>query len=628
MSMGLAFPAGLALLGLAAPLVLLYFLKLRRRAVIVSSTLPWRRVVEDRRANAPWERLRRHLLLLLQLLVLALATLAFAGWYRRGRAVLTQDTVIVLDVSASMGALAGDGSGRTRIELARERIEELLDAVDDRRRAALVLAGPQPLVAAPLDGNARTLRDALAASRLSEAPGRLEPAIRLARTLQGGAAGGDVVVVTDGALDTGSELARWLAGCRIVRVGAAVANAGIVAVALRPVPATASAHELLAAVVSHGDRASSGRLVLTLARDGEEAELASEPLALRPGERLQQLFDVQAQPGAVLRLRLETEGDDALALDDEALLVVPPAPTVRVLLVSPTPFLLSQALAAVPGVVAFTARGLPPDAADHDLIVLEGRWPEVLPRAPLLAFGGRDPAGDGAAGGEHPAILSWDRSHPVLRNVDLRAVLVERSFAATAPAGARTLVESSGGPLVSTWEGAGGRVLAFHFDLLQSDLPLRVAFPVLVRDAVEWLTERGRARAVLPAGRPERLRVGDVGPTLELLPPGGAPPHRLRVRGGAVELPAAERLGLFTLRPPSGGDGATGRRLSVALLSEEESDLSPRLEARAEAPRSGTGSAARDAEAAPTRRFLWPWLLAAALAVLQVEWAVYHRRPT
>ena len=74
--MSLFAPAALALGLLALPIVLLYMLRLRRREQTVSSTYLWRTLVQDRAANAPWQRLRRNLLLLLQLLILAALVLS------------------------------------------------------------------------------------------------------------------------------------------------------------------------------------------------------------------------------------------------------------------------------------------------------------------------------------------------------------------------------------------------------------------------------------------------------------------------------------------------------------------------------------------------------------------------
>ena len=76
--MSFLMPAAFVLLGLIPVVVLFYLLKLRRTDHVVSSTMFWSKAVEDLHANAPFQRLRKNLLLLVQLLIIALLVLAFA----------------------------------------------------------------------------------------------------------------------------------------------------------------------------------------------------------------------------------------------------------------------------------------------------------------------------------------------------------------------------------------------------------------------------------------------------------------------------------------------------------------------------------------------------------------------
>ena len=71
---------------------------------VVPSTLLWQRLVADVEANAPWQRLRRSLLLLLQLLLVAVLVLLAARPFLERPAGLAGDIVVVIDTSASMGA--------------------------------------------------------------------------------------------------------------------------------------------------------------------------------------------------------------------------------------------------------------------------------------------------------------------------------------------------------------------------------------------------------------------------------------------------------------------------------------------------------------------------------------------
>ena len=55
------------LLTLLVPLVLFYFLKLKRPRAEIPSLVLWRQVLQDHRVNSPFQKFKRNLLLLLQM---------------------------------------------------------------------------------------------------------------------------------------------------------------------------------------------------------------------------------------------------------------------------------------------------------------------------------------------------------------------------------------------------------------------------------------------------------------------------------------------------------------------------------------------------------------------------------
>src|SRR5438270_1129011 len=92
------------LAGVPVAIIALYFLKLRRRPVQVPSTLLWRRSLEDLHVNSLFQRLRRNLLLFLQLLAIFLTMFALAGPRVNGTTGQGQRFILAVDNSASMSA--------------------------------------------------------------------------------------------------------------------------------------------------------------------------------------------------------------------------------------------------------------------------------------------------------------------------------------------------------------------------------------------------------------------------------------------------------------------------------------------------------------------------------------------
>lgn len=120
---------------IAAPtLIILYFLKLRRRDMEISTTLLWKKAIQDLQANAPFQRLRRNILLLLQLIVLAGVCVALAQPEMAGQKLSGNRQVIMIDRSGSMTSndeSDGKGGKTTRLEAAKKQAMALIDDMRD-----------------------------------------------------------------------------------------------------------------------------------------------------------------------------------------------------------------------------------------------------------------------------------------------------------------------------------------------------------------------------------------------------------------------------------------------------------------------------------------------------------------
>ena len=155
----------------------------------------------------------------------------------------------------------------------------------------------------------------------------------------------------------------------------------------------------------------------------------------------------------------------------------------------------------------------------YGFLVFDGVVPDDPPELPALYL---DPDADGSFGTvegrvENPAIDRTDPDEPLLRFVDLTTVHIGRARELSLVDGMRAVVETPrGNPLVAVGEVGGHRVGLIGFDLGESDLPLQVAFPLLMSNLTEVLLPE--AEGILPSSMRAR-RVGERC---------GGSPHRAR----------------------------------------------------------------------------------------------------
>ncbi|HEX8185171.1 MAG TPA: VWA domain-containing protein, partial [Blastocatellia bacterium] len=480
---------------LSAIIIFFYLLKLKRKRRVVPSVFLWQRALEEVEANAPFKKLRRSLLLLLQLLALAALVFALARPLIKMRSLASGSTIIVIDATASMSAR--DEDGRSRLDRAKELARDMVNGLGGDDRAAIIESSSRVTVRASLSSDRAALTAAASAVRETDAAGNLTDAVRLAEQIAKTEREAGIVIISDGggspiasdlgatADSGGSPLTSQTVSMRFVRVGRRADNAGIVAMNSRPSPASGR-RELFASIANYGDQDRAVGLELRI--DGKLIDARSVSLAAN--DRSAVIFDNVPPAGGLAELKL-SPGDD-LASDNVAYTLLPDARRLRVGVISENPFLL-QALAVNSD---FDARKVGAGAAlsEFDCIISEGaiRNDVIESNRPVLAINPSDFAGlwQTTGASEQPVITSVERSHPVNSYLSYADLHVERAARRDVPAWLKPVVSSSNDGLI--WAGDDGRrrAVMIGFGLAESDLPLKVEFPILLANSVAWLAGR------------------------------------------------------------------------------------------------------------------------------------------
>jgi hypothetical protein len=599
-------------LPIAGAIIALYILRLRRRRVEVPAVMLWAQIQQDFQANVPWQRLRKHWLLLVQLLAALLLSLGLAQPYTRAWVYSGEAHVLVLDGSASM--LATDVSPN-RFERARALAQEYVQRMPPGDQAAIVLAGARPRVLCGLTVNRAELQRALKNAEPAETGANIAESLTLASAMLAPFAAPTVEVFTDGGFPEPRDVDMGRARVNYHTVGERAENVGIVALDLREDTDAPGRFRLFVAVRHNSER--ERRYTVELWRGDTLAD--AQEVSVPPNAEVPVLFRHLIPSDRPEELRVQLEVRDALACDNTAYAVLHPVRPLKVLLVSKGNLFLETALRLdARTIVEKRASPPPPEvSARYDVLVYDniepsstpnshaviiGVIPQWFPVVPLQSV-------------ENSVVVDWNLNHAVMRYVDLSSVRLSKATPVLPQAGTDTLAEVSEGAVIVSVSKPDRRWLLVTFDVTATDLPLRVAFPVMMLNALRWLTASSEAteRTLIPAGGLAVIPVPGARTTISLQLPDGQT-RELSVQDGAAPFEETGRTGIYRCLE-------TQFLFAVNLVQREESDLPKYRYSAADA--SASVAALRKVLA---RREWWHWLAGALLAVMLLEWVIYHRR--
>lgn len=467
--------SGLIAAAIAVPLLLLlYFLRLRRKTLRVSSTLLWEQAFADLQVNVPFRWLRVSALLALQMLALGALIAALARPAIPGEAPVADRVVLIIDHSASMSARDGEliatssqgsSDGRpTRLDTAKRQAVEIVrelersagsGAAASRPTITVIASAATARIVQPATTFSADAIDAINGIEPSDLPGGLTPALELLESTRAAARGGEsetsrstgheqVIGVTDSSVTGALRVVRLEAGH-----STETTNLGIVAFNVRRDENNPETVRVFVRVTGPGRVPITTGVRLTI----DERVVASRVVTVPVGGAAV-TFEIASRDGDVVVASLERA--DVLDADNAAGAVIGPVTSPSIVVVAAArddgaaeadPFLmgflesLSPRQLRVMTMDAFTTdvrssrRDRARSLAGVDLVIFDRVEPdaESMPDQPTISFGAglprpglrlRASAEEAAATGVAVRFDTWKRTHPLMQYVSLDTTIV------------------------------------------------------------------------------------------------------------------------------------------------------------------------------------------------------------
>ena len=685
-------PTSLFLFGLAIPIVALYILRLRRRREPVSTLMFWEELFRERQTTSLFQRLKHLLSLLLQLLFLTLLVLSIA---RPQFAFITKSArqlVLIIDQSASMNAIEADTDGLTRLEVAKESALRSVDGLRFMDEMTVISSHTRPVIHIPFTSHQKSLREAIHTIQPTDISTNLEPAYDLAYAIAQTKPNPEIVIFSDfqsiseGLLtklkskpeqDTDTEESDREVKRHLIQIGKANDNVGITRFRVRKSLVNAFDYQTLLRVVNASEAEKKFNVELYF----DENLFDVRPYTLAPGESKSEIFSNFAFEGGKLKAVLDIQ--DALPTDNVAYATLPKRDLIPVLLVTVENPFLQKALAVDEQIqltvltpTEYETDVLPESAnsqgkKNYQVVIFDRYSPPTLGDGnymfiyPPAVDSSETPNGRGykpllqwniGAALETPIITDWERTHPILQHVHLENVQIGTAYQITPPSTAQVLARSFESPVLFIDVKPNRKIVFAAINILESDLPLRIAFPVIIANTIQWFQQRSEIQeyhlhtgevlkqeiASIDAAYQSNLKTETDSPqdTPKLAKITGPEDKtwELPVEGDALLFDQTQRAGFYELKiseaadsipeeeqpPPEASDSTednSGIVWAVNLADATESHIGadPAVEEL-------TKESVAQSSAALLRYPPWVYLVFLAVGLSVVEWFLYQRR--
>jgi len=586
--------AGLISLGL---IVLMYMLKQKQTIQAFSTTMLWEKAVLRTMASKPWQKLRKNLLMLLQLLIAAIIVFALAGPFISS-GLNSAHFVLIIDTSYGMQAIDELPS---RFDNAISKAEEFVQTCAAGSVYTVVCAGSNPYIAI---NAAESKQQAIAELKKLSPSNTATDEASLKNILDALDQSGDV------RFDAFSGKGYEFDGIDITNyaIGAPVSNIAVAAISH-----SVDSDKVVAMVKvkNYGDR--SVENAISLYTDDTLFDIKS--FELEAFSEMNIFFT--NLPYGVSRISAELKNEDALPADNYRYDVVRYEDTKQAVLFTEGNVFLESALKLIPSIELY--KGNPEDintAEGYYLYIYDGILPEAMPMDGHAIIFNPPEDSENIVTSDIFYIEEFSvNDRTFLNNIDAFEFGIAKSKELIMPESSVVILSAAGQPIAYSAESAGTKKVVFGFDLHETDLPLKKEFPIFIYNLINYFVpDRIYQGSEIAAGDSVRINVYPDADKVNIITPGEkavtiVPPYP------AESFNATDETGIYTVEQIF-KDKTVYDEFPVNLKIDENSNL---FEGYAEASDSaeqltGTG-----------RRSITNIAIIICIVLLALEWYVLNK---
>lgn len=583
-------------------IIILYLLKQRHKDYTVSSLFLWEEVLKDLEANAPWQKLKRNLLMILQIIAALLLVIALARPFINAVGGGAEHVIIALDTSFSMKAT---DVGVSRFDEAKSRAEQLIGNLKPGTKVTLISMGKSVTIEENLSSNKGSLIDKLSKLKASNSVSNIEDAESLIASIVNQNQGTRVVVFGDSPISIpGTE----------VEFSNVSNNGDNFAVTMMSHTKTEKGITVLTRISNYST--ADAELPVSLYVDGEVFDARN--VEVKKGETANVYWNGVLSDIKLIEARIDRK--DALNEDNRAFNAVNDNKEYKALLVTEGNVFIEKVVSLYSGVELYkTGFENSDEWKGYDLYIFDGILPDKIPGdGNIMVFNPpKNKVFDVLGEVETPVVD--DLGEDIFKYVEGFDFSIGKTKILKVPSWGKEILGLKDGTAAFIGVHKNMRIMVFGFDIHNTDIPLTPVFPIIMANSMDWLLPESVNNAEnVYADEGIEFNVSPKTQEAYIETPSGekvpiAPPFPIRV------FDRTDEPGLYTLRQKS-GDGEQEFYFTVNVPSQSESNLAQSAEVENKSTEANGENSPKPVNTGMNLQTIFLWLI---LIVLLIEWWVY-----